>query len=117
MTTVTHSYNQTGSPDGEDQLTRIFLIDLENARRTAFNSTVPPPVTPLAILSKSNPAERKASVEVIINAIVPNWWRSYVEQAKAKETDSATFREVKDAYANATPERRIAGLNAMKGIA
>lgn len=114
MTTITHSYNQQGTPDSEDQMTRIFLIDLENARRTAFNSTTPPPATPLAILPKSTPAERKASVETIINATIPQWWLSYIQQAKEKETNTATFREVKDAFANATPAQRTAGLAALK---
>jgi hypothetical protein len=114
MTTVTHSYNQSGTPDADDKLTREFLIDLENGRRTAFNSTTPPPTTPLAILPKSTQAERKSSVEVIINALIPTWWSSYVTQAREEQTKNTIVKEIREAAISATPAQRAAGLAALK---
>ena len=114
MTTATHSYNQFGPFDADDVLTQKFLIKHENERRTAFNATVPPPATPLPLLLFSTAAERRASVEAIINATVPKWWLSYVAQAKEAEQRDPKFSEVKDAWANATTAQRNAGLAALK---
>jgi hypothetical protein len=99
-----------GSLDAKDRQAAVWMIDNENARRTAAAAAEVPPGTPV-LLPKGTGAEIKNSYETILVPILVSAHESYKQQeAQANGPDRAEF---KTAFANATPQQRTAALAAL----
>lgn len=104
MSTITTTNQITGAFDDDDKLTAKLIITRENARRTAHNATLPPPVPLLPMLLNTSAAERKTSCEAILNAGEAQQWLSLTQQAVAEyEATSNEIKRVRDGYRNAIP--------------
>ncbi len=97
--------NATGTIDPPDRRAMDYIIDQENARRAALT----PPGIALPI---STAAERKASYETCLNAIMVTAHASYVAQAGI---DLADVRAIRQALPNAT-DAQLTAIKTTLGI-
>lgn len=113
MTTITTTNQISGQFDDDDKLTAKWLIDKENARRTALNNATPPPNPLLTMLPMGTANERKTSCETILNSFEAGAWASWTAQAKQEEAETATVKQIREAAIKASAAQRAAALTAL----
>lgn len=101
MTTLTFTLQANGSADNEDRRAMMLVINEENARRTAFNSTTPPPVTPLTLLPFGTATERKTSYELLLNQRIAQIHAKYIKQAAEAVDNDSRFKALRPFWADA----------------
>ncbi|MEQ1828528.1 MAG: hypothetical protein ABL921_21375 [Pirellula sp.] len=120
---LTIKINSTGAPDAQDRATMRYLVDQENLRRIQYNaqiafSNAQPGATQtpsLPILPSSTAQELRSSFEAVLSEQAQATYRQYGEQQEQAETQAASFRAVKQAFAQQTdPAKRTSAIAAFK---
>lgn len=105
MTTLVISANVTGAADLEDRRAMTLILDAENARRTAANET---------LLPVSTAAERRTSYEIMLTQRMREVHAKYIKQSEAIADSDATFRDVRNLWPDATPQKKAAAIAALQ---
>jgi hypothetical protein len=121
MTTQILTVNVSGIADSEDRRTQLFMINLENSRRTKANveiadenarrAVMNPPEAALpmfSLLPFSTGAERRISYETILSETIRKAHLSYLGRANESAGEDVAFRDLRIPWSDATPQQRAA---------
>jgi hypothetical protein len=105
MTTFVISANVTGQADAEDRRAMTLILNAENERRSAAGE---------ALLPVATGAERRTSYELMLRQRLVEVHAKYVKQAEAIADSDAAFRDVRNLWPDATPQKKAAAVAALQ---
>ena len=107
MTTITIAARVTDSPDADDLRAIRFIVGEENRRRAEANDPLFP-----ALPTGTN-VELKQSYETCLTSVLLRCHASYIAQAIQAVESDGTFKALREAWSDATPEQKAAARTAL----